>query len=145
MQANRCRPARAGRREGHLEHPVDQQLLARAFELDFGALIAGQTGDLNEALAATLGGTTALGSHAAKTSLRLAVNASPEPFSNIALSLSENTAVVGVLLLAVDHPWAAFAIALALLLLASTLSTLAIRRVRRGLRHLRGRFFAGLP
>src|SRR5688572_12222148 len=35
MQANRCRPARAGRRERHLEHPVDQQLLAGTFELDF--------------------------------------------------------------------------------------------------------------
>jgi uncharacterized membrane protein len=103
-----------------------------------GALIADQTGELNEALAAMLGGGTALGSHATKTSLRLAVNASPEPFSNIALSLTEDTAVVAVLLLAIDHPWAAFALALVLLVLGATLATLALRRIRRGLRRLRG-------
>ena len=107
-----------------------------------GGLIAGQTGDLNEALAAGLGGTTALASHAAKASLRVAANASPEPFSNIALSLMEDGAVVGVLLLAIDHPWAALTIALTLLLFAALLATFAIRRIRRGLGRLRDRLAA---
>ena len=65
-----------------------------AFGALIGGLIAGETGDLNEALAAALGGTTAFGSHSTKASLRLAVNASPEPISNIALSLSEDGAVL---------------------------------------------------
>jgi hypothetical protein len=109
-----------------------------AFGALVGGLIAGETGDLNEALAAALGGTTAFGSHATKASLRLAANASPEPFSNIALSLTEDGAVVAVLLLAIDHPWAALAIALALLLFGVLLATFAMRRIRRGWRRLRG-------
>lgn len=110
-----------------------------AFGALVGGLIAGETGDLNEALAAALGGTTAFGSHTTKASLRLAVNASPEPISNIVLSLSEDTALVSVLLLAVHHPWAALAIALVLLFFGAVLATLAIRRIRRGFRRLRSR------
>lgn len=97
-----------------------------------GALLAGEADDLGEAVAAVLGGSTALASHAAKASLRLAVNASPEPFSNIALSLAENTAVVGVLLLAIEHPWAALAVAAILLALAALLAVTLMRAMRRG-------------
>jgi uncharacterized membrane protein len=110
-----------------------------AFGALVGGLIAGETGDLNEAFAAAIGGTTAFGSHSTKASLRLAVNASPEPISNIALSLSEDTAVVGVLLLAIHHPWAALVIALALLFFGVVLATLVLRHIRRGFRRLRGR------
>jgi hypothetical protein len=110
-----------------------------AFGALVGGLIAGETGDLNEAFAAALGGTTAFGSHSTKASLRLAVNASPEPFSNIALSLSEDTALVSVLLLAVHHPWAALAIALVLLFFGVVLAMLALRRIRRGFGRLRSR------
>jgi hypothetical protein len=97
-----------------------------------GALLAGEADDLGEAVAVVLGGSTALASHAAKASLRLAVNASPEPFSNIALSLAENTAVVGVLLLAIEHPWAALAVAAILLALAALLAVALMRAIRRG-------------
>ena len=110
-----------------------------------GALLAGEADDLGEALAAVLGGTTALASHAAKASLRLAVNASPEPFSNVALSLAENTAVVGVLLLAIDHPWTALGIAAALLLAAVTVAALLMRAIRRGWGRLLGRVSAKPP
>ena len=107
------------------------------------ALLAGEAGDLSEALAAVLGGTTALASHAAKASLRLAVNASPEPVSNIVLSLFEDTAVVGVLLLAVDHPWAALAVALVLLAAVTVLAVLAFRKARLVVRRLLGSPEAG--
>jgi Domain of unknown function (DUF4126) len=110
-----------------------------------GALLAGEADDLGEAVGAVLGGGTALASHAAKASLRLAVNASPEPFSNVALSLAENTAVVGVLLLAIDHPWAALAIAAALLVVAATLAVVLIRVVQRGWGRLVGRVSARPP
>ncbi len=103
-----------------------------------GALLAGEADDLGEAAGAVLGGTTALASHAAKASLRLAVNASPEPVSNIVLSLSENAAVVGVLLLAIDHPWVAVAIAGALLVAAGTLAVVLIRTIQRGWDRLLG-------
>jgi Domain of unknown function (DUF4126) len=110
-----------------------------------GALLAGEADDLGEAVAAVLGGTTALASHASKASLRLAVNSSPEPVSNIVLSLAEDTAVVGVLLLAVDHPWAAVAVAAGLLVAGATLAVLLIRAVRRGWGRLLGRAGAQPP
>ena len=103
-----------------------------------GALLAGEANDLGEAVAAVLGGTTALASHAAKASLRLAVNASPEPVSNIVLSLAEDTVVVAVLLLAVDHPWWALAAAVVLLVGAASLGLFLIRRIRLFVRRLRG-------
>ena len=103
-----------------------------------GALLAGEANDLGEAVAAVLGGTTALASHAAKTSLRLAVNASPEPVSNIVLSLAEDTVVVGVLLLAIDHPWWALAVAAVLLVASASLGVFLIRRIRQFLHRLRG-------
>ena len=85
-----------------------------------------------------LGGTTALASHAAKASLRLAVNASPEPVSNIVLSLAEDSVVVAVLLLAVDHPWWALAVALVLLVGAASLGLFLIGRIRQFVQRLRG-------
>ena len=103
-----------------------------------GALLAGEANDLGEAVAAVLGGTTALASHAAKASLRLAVNASPEPVSNIVLSLAEDSVVVAVLLLAVDHPWWALATALVLLVAAASLGLLLIRRIQQFVHRLRG-------
>lgn len=96
-----------------------------------GALLGGEAEDLSGATGAVLGGGTALASHAAKAGLRLAVNASPEPVSNIVLSLAENAAVVGVILFAVDHPWAALAIALTLMSSAGILVIVLIRRVLR--------------
>jgi hypothetical protein len=103
-----------------------------------GALLAGEANDLGEAVAAVLGGTTALASHAAKASLRLAVNASPEPVSNIVLSLAEDTVVVAVLLLAIDHPWWALAAAGVLLVGSATLGLFLIRRIRLFVHRLRG-------
>ena len=104
-----------------------------------GALLAGEADDLGEAVAAVLGGSSALASHAAKASLRLAVNASPEPVSNIVLSLAENAAVVGVLLLAIEHPWAALAIATTLLVIAAVAAVVLVRVARRGWARLLGR------
>lgn len=110
-----------------------------------GALLAGEADDLGEAVAAVLAGSSALASHAAKASLRLAVNASPEPVSNIVLSLAENAAVVGVLLLAIEHPWAALAIATALLVIAAVAAVALVRVARRGWGRLLGRLPARPP
>jgi hypothetical protein len=60
-------------------------------------------------LAALLGGTLAATSHAAKASTRAAVNASPEPFSNIGLSLLGDVAVPSMLWLAFEQPLLAIA------------------------------------
>ncbi|BAL97678.1 DUF4126 domain-containing protein [Rubrivivax gelatinosus] len=65
-------------------------------------------------LAALLGGGLAASAHAAKASLRAAANTSPEPFSNVALSLAGDAMVPALLWLAWEHPVAAIvAVALA--------------------------------
>lgn len=69
-----------------------------------GALIAGQSGSLPELAAGAVGGSTALLSHAVKAGTRMAVNTSPEPFSNIALSLAEDLAVAGIVTFAIFNP-----------------------------------------
>ncbi len=84
-------------------------------------LLAGEVDTLEQALYAVLGGGTALVSHALKASLRLAINTSPEPVTNVGASVGEDLAVVGVVLLAVTHPWIALAVVLVLLALGGTL------------------------
>jgi hypothetical protein len=65
-----------------------------------------------------LGGGAALLSHGAKASTRAVVNASPEPFSNIAVSSAEDVATGGMLFLALSNPEAAVVIAIAMLIAA---------------------------
>jgi Domain of unknown function (DUF4126) len=55
-------------------------------------------------VAALAGGTLAATSHAAKATTRAAANASPEPFSNVALSLVGDAAAPATLWLAWQHP-----------------------------------------
>jgi hypothetical protein len=64
-------------------------------------------------VAALLGGTLAATAHAAKATTRAAVNSSPEPFSNIGMSLVGDAAVPALLWLAWEHP-VGFFVALAL-------------------------------
>lgn len=72
-------------------------------------------------VAALLGGTLAATSHAAKATTRAAVNTSPEPFSNIGLSLLGDAAVPTMLWLSWTHP-VVFAIALTLALVVMVLA-----------------------
>lgn len=66
------------------------------------------------AIAAVLGGTLAATAHTAKATTRAAANTSPEPFSNVALSLAGDAAVPAMLWLAFTHPLVFFgALALA--------------------------------
>ena len=78
-------------------------------------------------------------SHLTKGGLRLAVNTSPEPVTNIGTSLAEDGAVVGVTLLAWQYPWVAAAIALTLLVSGLALVYVLLSRIRRGLARLRER------
>jgi hypothetical protein len=72
------------------------------FLLAYGA--AGGLSPEVAVIAGLLGGTLAAGTHIAKTGSRALINASPEPFSNIAASLTEDVAVIGGLALAIAHP-----------------------------------------
>ncbi|WP_084254831.1 DUF4126 domain-containing protein [Nocardioides sp. J54] len=102
-----------------------------------GVLVAGDSAALDELVGGTVGGTSALVSHTVKTGTRMAVNTSPEPFSNVGVSLGEDVVVLAVVWFAVEHPVAAAAVALVLLLLGLLLLWLAWRLVRRGWARLR--------
>ncbi|MER7847543.1 DUF4126 domain-containing protein [Kitasatospora sp. NPDC096077] len=96
-----------------------------------GVLIASNDpGSLSDVAAGAMGGTTALVTHLVKASLRMAVNTTPEPFSNIAVSLTEDLSVAGLVTLAIFHPWVAASIAAVLLLVGLLLVWLAISRIR---------------
>jgi hypothetical protein len=97
-------------------------------------MLAGDVSTLEQATYMVLGGGTALASHAVKAGLRLAVNSSPEPVTNVGTSVLEDVAVVGVLLLAIAHPWLAVAVSLTLLALGAGLVVFLVRRIRRGWR-----------
>jgi hypothetical protein len=80
-----------------------------------------------QAVAFILGGGGALLAHGGKAGARAVVNASPEPFSNIAVSAAEDVATGGLLVLAYSYPVAAAGIAVVLLLAAAGLLVLASR------------------
>ena len=92
-------------------HTVIRPVLGAAI----GALIAGHAHTLPQAAAAAVGGGTALATHLIKTGVRMGVNTSPEPFSNIIVSLIENVTVAGMVVFALLHPVPAALLAAALL------------------------------
>lgn len=67
--------------------------------------------------AAVAGGAIALMAHGGKTAARAAVTPSPEPFSNITLSLVEDVVAISITWLATKHPYVAAGIVAALLLI----------------------------
>lgn len=81
-------------------------------------------------LAVLLGGGVALSSHGAKTATRLAANTSPEPFSNVVLSLICDAVAVGGTLLMAVHP----IVIAVVVLLAVVCSVLLVGWIWRALR-----------
>ena len=94
--------------------------------------------------AAVLGAALAANSHVAKASLRAAVNTSPEPFSNIALSLLGDVAVPTALWLATAHPVLSLVLVAVAALLMAVVSVLLIRFLRALVGRVRG-WFAPSP
>ena len=82
-------------------------------------------------IAAVAGASIAVISHGSKTAVRAAITPSPEPFSNIALSTSEDMLAVGITWLTTKHPWIAAAIASTLILLAILAARWIVRLLRR--------------
>lgn len=98
------------------------------------ALLAyGATSQLSTAqqlLATLLGAAVAFAAHGGKTAVRAAVTPSPEPLSNAALSLGEDTTAVGLTWVATHHPYLAGAITLCFVLVIGVLARFVIRAVR---------------
>ena len=103
-------------------------------------IVMAQHADANSAatiVAAVLGGGSALAAHVVKSGVRVGVNTSPEPFSNIVASLLEDAGVVGLVSFAVFHPVPA-AIAAAVSLAAGVAAfALLASRIRRAWRRRR--------
>ncbi len=102
------------------------------------ALAAGMLGDSGEGVAmaaAIIGGTLTAGTHFGKAGTRAVANTSPEPFTNIGLSLAEDTMVAGGLALAFANP----IIFLILLVIFVIALVVLIRFILKGLTAIKGR------
>jgi hypothetical protein len=110
-----------------------------------GVAVAGA--ELGEPQAAALAGLLGLVAHLSKASTRLAINASPEPFSNVAASLTEDGVVGVIVILAIARPrLAAFLAVVAMIVFAVVaVALLAVARAGYGAvrRRLGGR--GGVP
>jgi Domain of unknown function (DUF4126) len=108
-----------------------------------GAILAARSlGDMNPALelvAVLAGGSIALAAHGTKAATRLAINASPEPFSNWTASVAEDISVFGSIWLMFNHPVIMMILVLVFLALTVWLVPKIFRFVKRGFQALRDR------
>ena len=81
-------------------------------------------------LATLLGAAVALAAHGGKTAARAAVTPSPEPFSNITLSLGEDAFAIGLTWLATRHPYLAGALVAMFVVIIVILTRWVIRALR---------------
>ncbi|PYX39047.1 MAG: DUF4126 domain-containing protein [Acidobacteria bacterium] len=97
-----------------------------------------QLSPTQQILAAVLGSAIALAAHGGKTAARAAVTPSPEPLSNITLSLGEDALAISLTWFATKHPYIAAAIVLWLIVVIITLIRWVVRSLRalfRGAEH----------
>ena len=124
-------------------------LLHTAIRPAIGGLLGVEFADLDKVTSAEtvavggIGGTTALASHGLKASIRLGINASPEPFSNIVASLVEDVMAAAVIALALKEPLIALAVVLVLLAIGIALVIFLHKRIKRAWVWLRERRRAG--
>ncbi|MDX1447522.1 MAG: DUF4126 domain-containing protein [Acidimicrobiia bacterium] len=113
-------------------HTVVRPLGAAAL----GFVIAGDSGSIGEALGAIVAGALALTSHSAKASTRATVNTSPEPVSNLTLSVFEDGLAGGITALALALP----VVALVVVVLLAAASAWVVWKFWKGLSRLRSRW-----
>ncbi|MGE0684808.1 MAG: DUF4126 domain-containing protein [Candidatus Binatia bacterium] len=114
-----------------------------------GAILAARAmGDKSPALelaALLAGGTVALAAHGTKATVRLAINASPEPFSNWVASMSEDVVALGGIWLIFHHPILMLGLVVGFTALAVWLVPRLFRLAKRGFQVLRDRFQGNRP
>jgi hypothetical protein len=114
-----------------------------------GAILAaravGATSPALELAALLAGGTVALAAHGTKATVRLAVNASPEPFSNWAASVSEDVAALGGIWLIFHHPALMLVFVLGFTVFAVWFIPRLFRLAKRGFQALRNRLRGERP
>ena len=108
-----------------------------------GAILAARSlGPMNPALevvALLAGGAVALAAHGTKATARLAINASPEPFSNWLTSITEDLTVLGGIWMIFNHPIVMLILVLSFLALVVWLVPRLFRMAKRGFLALRNR------
>jgi hypothetical protein len=108
-----------------------------------GAILAAKSlGDMNPALelaALLAGGTVALAAHGTKATVRLAINTSPEPFSNWAASFAEDVTVLGSIWMVFNHPILMLILVVSFMALVVWLVPKLFRLAKRGFQALRDR------
>jgi hypothetical protein len=96
--------------------------------------VLGTTDPALQVIAALLAGGSALVAHTAKAGVRIAVNGSPEPVSNMAVSAAEDVAVVGLFTLLAStinsHPWIALTVFVTILAALIWIMPRAFRLIR---------------
>ncbi|HME61020.1 MAG TPA: DUF4126 domain-containing protein [Candidatus Binatia bacterium] len=106
-----------------------------------GAILAARSlGDVNPALelmALLAGGSVALVAHGTKATVRLAINASPEPFSNWTASIAEDVTVFGSLWLMFNHPIVMMGLVVLFIALVAWLAPKIYRLAKGGFQALR--------
>jgi hypothetical protein len=114
-----------------------------------GAILASRSlGDMNPALelmALLAGGSIALVAHGTKASARLAINASPEPFSNWTASIAEDVTVFGSLWLMFNHPIVMMVLVVLFIALVAWLVPKIYRLAKRGFQALRDKMRGAKP
>lgn len=122
-------------------------LINSVIRVPAGAALAatalGADGATMAVLGALLGGGLAATAQAAKTTSRAAINTSPEPFSNVFMSLLEDGLVVGIVWLATNQPLIFGAVAVVAVLLMWVTTWLLFKFLRAALRRLRALFSSG--
>jgi nicotinamide riboside transporter PnuC len=100
-----------------------------------GAVLAvttlGEASPTMQGLVALLGGALATGTHLTKASTRAAANTSPEPFSNWALSLTEDVFVIGLAALSLKYPLAAAVVVIVGVVMMMVFATWIVRALKR--------------
>lgn len=105
-----------------------------------GAVVAGESGSIGAALGGVVAGLLALDAHSAKASTRVVVNTSPEPVSNVAVSLFEDVSVAALVALAVTFPVLTIVVVVILVVAATAVTIWLWKKVRSGWRAVRQRF-----
>ena len=118
-------------------HTLVRPAIGSAIGVEFAEL--DRVTGTEEVLAGGGAGSVALTSHAIKAGVRLGINASPEPFSNIVASLAEDGIVAVVIALVLKEPLIALAVVIVLLAAGIGLLMLLRRAIRRALAKRRER------
>ena len=112
-----------------LRIPAGAALAAGVFSADSATMAA---------VAALMGGTLAATSQAAKTTTRAFINTSPEPFSNVGASLTEDTAAVGAVWLALANPTVFAAVLVVVVILMWIVTWMLWRFLKAAIRKIKG-------